>query len=125
MTLSQIFTKTFIFAGALALGSTTTIVVPMAHAASGSYFKAELAKPVESTKKIMRGASLKCSDTSCRASKASTADKNMCISIAREFGLITAFSAGDRQFDAKQLEKCNGDKKAVANRQKAERLAAN
>ena len=39
--------------------------------------------------------------------------KNMCISIAREFGEVSAFSAGDRVFTADELAACNGNKKEV------------
>jgi hypothetical protein len=125
MTLSQISKRAFIFAGAVLLGSTTTIFVPMAHAASGPYYQIELAKPVESKKTILRSVVVKCEGTSCRASQASTADKNMCISVASEFGPVTAFRAGDRAFDAAALEQCNGNKKVVKNHGNAARLTSN
>ncbi len=125
MTLSQISKRVFIFAGALVLGTSNTVIVPMAYAASGPYFQAELAKPVEATRLIVRGTSLKCKGSTCRAGKASTADKNMCISIARKFGKITAFRAGEREFDAAALAKCNGDKRVQAKIQQIERLASN
>jgi hypothetical protein len=37
----------------------------------------------------------------------------MCISIAREFGAVSSFSAGDRVFTADEVAACNGNKKEV------------
>ncbi len=125
MTLSHLSKRVFIFAGAAMLGVGNTVGIPMAHAASGPYFQAELAKPAPSTRMIMRGTSLKCEGNNCRAKKASTSAKNMCVSIAREFGEVTAFRAGKREFDTEALAKCNGDKRAQAKIQELERLASN
>jgi hypothetical protein len=33
----------------------------------------------------------------------------MCISIAREFGEVSAFTAGERVFTAEEVAACNGD----------------
>lgn len=88
-------------------------VAGQAKAANGPYYKAELASPAASKQELLRSVFVKCEGTACRAPMASTAPKNMCISIAREFGEVTAFTAGDRVFNAEELAACNGNKKEV------------
>lgn len=114
MTLSQISQKALIFAGAVLLGSTTTIGIPMATAANGPYLQAELTKSVEASTKIIRGTAVKCSGTSCTAGKQSGSITHLCVGVAREFGTVSAFRAGSRSLDAKALNKCNSDKRVVA-----------
>jgi hypothetical protein len=81
--------------------------------AKGPYYQVELAQPAASSQELLRSVFVKCEGTACRAPMASTAPKNMCISIAREFGAVAAFSAGDRVFTADEIAACNGNKKEV------------
>ncbi len=114
MTLSQVSARFGALIAAGAVSATLLIAAPQAHAANnGPYYKVELAQPAPSKQELLRSVFVKCEGTACRAPMASTAPKNMCISIAREFGAVSAFSAGDRVFTADELAACNGNKKEV------------
>jgi hypothetical protein len=116
MTLSQISARMGALAAATALSATLLFAAPQAHAATNSsYYKAELAQPTTAKPELLRSVFVKCEGSICRAPMASTAPKNMCISIAREFGAVTAFTAGERVFTAEEVAACNGDNaKAIA-----------
>jgi hypothetical protein len=114
MTLSQISARLGTLAAATVLSvSLLGGVAGQAQANNGPYYKVELAQPAQSKQELLRSVFVKCEGTACRAPQASTAPKNMCISIAREFGEVSAFSAGDRVFTAEELATCNGNKKEV------------
>lgn len=115
MTLSQVSARLGTLAVAAVLSTTLLFgVSTQAQAAnSGPYYQVELAQPAASKQELLRSVFVKCEGTACRAPLASTAPKNMCISIAREFGAVSAFSAGDRVFTADELAACNGNKKEV------------
>jgi len=115
MTLSLISARMGALAAATALSATLLFAAPQAHAATnGSYYKAELAQPTTAKPALLRSVYVKCEGTSCRAPIASTAPKNMCVSIAREFGAVTAFNAGERVFTAEEVAACNGDNAKAA-----------
>lgn len=115
MTLSQISARMGALLAATTLSATLLFAAPQAHAANGSYYKAELAQPTTAKPQLLRSVYVKCEGTSCRAPIASTAPKNMCVSIVREFGAVTAFTAGERVFTAEEITACNGENaKAVA-----------
>lgn len=112
MTLSHISARAGTLAAAAILSTSLLLgVAGQAQAANGPYYKAELAQPAQSKQELLRSVFVKCDGTACRAPMASTAPKNMCISIAREFGEVTAFTAGDRVFGAEEIAACNGAKK--------------
>ena len=115
MTLSHVSARLGTLAAAAVLSTTLLFgVAGQAQAANTSpYYKAELAQPAASKQELLRSVFVKCEGTACRAPMASTAPKNMCISIAREFGEVSAFSAGDRVFTADEIAACNGNKKEV------------
>jgi hypothetical protein len=115
MTLSHVSARLGTLAAAAVISTALLFsVAGQAHAANtGPYYKVELAQPASSKQELLRSVFVKCEGTSCRAPMASTAPKNMCISIAREFGAVSAFSAGDRVFTADELAACNGNKKEV------------
>ena len=115
MTLSHVSARLGTLAAAAVLSTTLLFgVAGQAQAANtGPYYKAELAQPAASKQELLRSVFVKCEGTACRAPMASTAPKNMCISIAREFGAVSAFSAGDRVFNADEIAACNGNKKEV------------
>ncbi len=114
MTLSHVSTRFGALVGAALTTSVLLFAAPQAHAApAGPYYKAELSQPAASKQELLRSVFVKCEGTACRAPMASTAPKNMCISIAREFGEVSAFSAGDRVFTAEEVAACNGNKKEV------------
>ena len=115
MTLSHVSARLGTLAAAAVLSTALlTGVAGQAQAANnGPYYKVELAQPATSKQELLRSVFVKCEGTACRAPMASTAPKNMCISIAREFGAVAAFSAGDRVFTAEELAACNGNQKEV------------
>ena len=116
MTLSQVSARVGTLAAATAFSAALLFVAPQAQAATnGSYYKVELAQPTTAKPELLRSVYVKCEGTACRAPMASTASKNMCISIARKFGAVSAFSAGERVFTAEEIAACNGDNaKAIA-----------
>lgn len=110
MTLSQISVRMGALVAATALSAMLLFAAPQAHAATNSsYYKVELAQPTDAKPQLLRSVYVKCEGTSCRAPIASTAPKNMCVSIAREFGAVTAFTAGERVFTAEEIAACNGE----------------
>jgi hypothetical protein len=115
MTLSHVSARLGTLAAAAVISTSLLFgVAGQAQAANnGPYYKVELAQPAASKQELLRSVFVKCEGTACRAPIASTAPKNMCISIAREFGEVTSFTAGDRVFGAEELAACNGNKKEV------------
>ena len=116
MTLSHVSARLGTLAAAAVLSTSLLIGVAgqaQAATAKGPYYQAELAAPAASKQELLRSVFVKCEGTACRAPMASTAPKNMCISIAREFGAVSAFSAGDRVFTADEVAACNGKTKEV------------
>lgn len=109
MTLSQFSTRLGAFTAAVAVSSVLVLAAPQAFAAKrgGVYYTAHLAEAAPAQKELLRGVFVKCSDGRCIAPIASSAAKNMCVAIAREFGEVTSFKAGKRVFDAEQIQKCN------------------
>ncbi len=114
MTLSHVSARLGTLAAAAVLSTTLLFgVAGQVQAANGPYYQIELAQPAASKQELLRSVVVKCEGNACRAPQASTAPKNMCISIAREFGEVSAFSAGKRVFGAEELAACNGQKKEV------------
>ena len=114
MTLSHIsLNRTSVRAIALAAAIATSAlfvgVAPQVQAATGNapYYQVELSQPAAIDKQLIRGVFVKCEGTACRAPLASSAPKNVCISIAREFGAVSSFKAGNRVFDATEIAACN------------------
>lgn len=109
MTLSQITARLASMAGAIAVSSLLLFVAPV-HAAptNGYYYQAELTQSVPAQKEQVRGVLVKCEGSECRAPIASSSARNVCISIAREFGEVSSFRVEGRAFDAEQIATCNG-----------------
>jgi hypothetical protein len=107
MTLSPLSIRFGALIGAVVASGTLLFAAPQAYAASGPYYQVELAQPAAMQKQYIRGVFVKCEGTACRAPLAASAPKNVCISIAREFGEVAAFTAGNRVFDATEVAACN------------------
>lgn len=113
MTLSQSFSKKSFsrlgaFAGAVALtAGVMAIPASPVQANAGRYYTIELAQPATAKQAIVRGVMFKCEGTSCRAPLAGSAPRNVCASVAKEFGAVASFKAGDRVLDAADLASCN------------------
>lgn len=113
MTLSPSFSRLGAFAGAalLTAGIMAVPATPVQAASSGRYYTIELAQPAASKEAVIRGVMFKCDGTSCRAPIAGSAPRNVCISVAKEFGEVASFKAGDRVLDAADLATCNAKTK--------------
>ena len=108
MTLSHVSARLGTLAAAAVISTTLLFgVAGQAQAANGPYYQVELAQPAASSQELLRSVFVKCEGTACRAPMAATAPKNMCISIAREFGQVTSFTAGARVFGAEEIAACN------------------
>ena len=108
MTLSQSFSRFGALVGALAVtAGVVAIPATPAQAAGARYYTVELAQPAEAKQAIIRGVTFKCEGTSCRAPLAGSAPRNVCISVAKEFGQVVSFKAGNRVLDAADLSSCN------------------
>jgi hypothetical protein len=109
MTLSQISSRIGALIGATAISTMLVFVAPMAHAAAAApFYKVELAQPLAAPKnKLVKGSFFRCSTTNCTSTDNASSPKNMCIWVARDFGEVKSFQAGDRVFTADELAKCN------------------
>ena len=118
MTLSQSFLNNVSFSrfgafvGALAVtAGVVAIPATPAQAAGGRYYTVELAQPTEAKQAIIRSVMFKCVGTTCSAPMAGSAPRNVCISVAKEFGQVVSFKAGDRVLEATDLTNCNAKTK--------------
>jgi riboflavin synthase alpha subunit len=109
MTLSQSFSRIGALVGALAItaGVVAVSATPAQAAGANRYYTVELAQPAEAKTAIVRGVMFKCEGTTCRAPLAGSAPRNVCISVAKEFGQVVSFKAGERTLDASDLSSCN------------------
>ncbi|MFM2411053.1 MAG: hypothetical protein RL481_1881 [Pseudomonadota bacterium] len=114
MTLSQSFTRLGVFVGALvATAGVMAIPATPVQAAGARYYTVELAQPTAAKEAIVRGVMFKCEGTSCRAPITGSAPRNVCVSVAKEFGAVTSFKAGDRVLDANDIASCNAKTKII------------
>ena len=88
------------------LGLLSGMVAP-ANAAAPMYKVTPLTAPVDG-QIIVHDLSWRCSSGSCFAPRTgSSTDTTVCLALARNFGPLAAFAAGDSDFDAAAIEKCN------------------
>ncbi|MGL5839935.1 MAG: CC_3452 family protein [Sphingorhabdus sp.] len=113
MTLSQTSKRLGAFAAAVVTSAVLVFSAPQAHAQTARYYTVELAQPAVSNKAVVRGVVFQCNGTVCRAPLTSSAPRNVCASVAREFGEVTSFKAGDRVLDVSDLDGCNAKKKVI------------
>ena len=112
MNLSQTSSRFGALVGAVATSAVLLFAAPQAHAAAGGY-SVELAQPAPASKAVVRGVVFQCEGTTCRAALSSSAPRNVCASVAKEFGEVTSFKAGDRVLAAEDIASCNSKKKVV------------
>jgi hypothetical protein len=113
MNLSHTSSRFGALVGAVATSAVLLFAAPQAHANSGRFYTVELAQPAASSKAVVRGVVFQCEGTSCRAPVATSAPRNVCASVAKEFGEVTSFKAGDRVLEADDIATCNAKKKVV------------
>ena len=118
MTLSPSFSKNLAFSrfgalvGALAVtAGVVAIPATPAQAAGTRYYTVELAQPSAAKQAIIRGVMFTCTGTSCRAPVVGSAPRNVCISVAKEFGEVVSFKSGERLLSADDLTTCNAKTK--------------
>jgi hypothetical protein len=112
MTLSQSFSHFGAFVGALAVtAGVMAIPATPVQAGTARYYTVELAQPAAAKETVIRGVLFKCAGNSCRAPLAGSAPKNVCVSVAKEFGEVSSFKAGDRVLTADDLATCNAKTK--------------
>lgn len=71
------------------------------------FYTAELAAPAAEDHAIVGGVVWQCTGTTCIAPKTSSRPKVLCKRVAREFGEIASFTAGDEALEADDLVSCN------------------
>ncbi len=111
MTLSQTSSRFGAFAAAVATSAVLLVAAPQAHAQTARFYTVELAQPATASKAVVRGVVFQCNGTTCRAPLTSSAPRNVCASVAKEFGQVTSFKAGDRMLEAADIDGCNAKKK--------------
>jgi hypothetical protein len=112
MTLSHFSTRSGALVAAVLASTALLFGAPAAHAApKGAYYEVQLAEASPAKKAIIRGVVFQCEGNVCRAPIIGSAPKNVCISVAREFGEISSFKAGDRVLLADEMANCNAKKK--------------
>jgi hypothetical protein len=97
----------FALASSFTLISTAAVAQP-----TGGFYSMSLAQPAREAKPVVRGMLLSCNGAACTAGEGTSRPAIVCASIAREFGAVTAFRAGNESFDDAALAKCNAKAKA-------------
>lgn len=88
--------------------SGSLVTATTAQAARGDVYRVELAQPAaQQGIRITRNVGWTCEDSVCTAADSGSADRHVCVWIAREMGMVTEFRAGDRVFTAEEIALCN------------------
>lgn len=96
----------FAVASSMTLLSTAAVAQP-----TGGFYSMSLSQPAPEAKPVVRGMLLSCAGETCVAGEGTSRPAIVCASIAREFGPLTAFRAGNESFDGEALAKCNAKAK--------------
>ena len=80
---------------------------PLAAAADGPYFRAELAAPTQESRAIAGGVLFQCRETSCLAGRSGHRPLRVCRQLVREVGRVIAFSADGEAMGEEELARCN------------------
>jgi hypothetical protein len=79
-----------------------------AEAAGTSYYRAELAQPVEAGIEVVRGTAWSCKGTVCVANKGNSRPAIICQRLADKKGEIVSFTIEGEALPAEDLAKCQG-----------------
>ena len=79
-----------------------------AEAAGTTYYRAELAQPVETGVEVVRGTAWSCKGTVCVANKANSRPAIVCQRLADKKGEIVSFTIEGEALPAEDLAKCQG-----------------
>ncbi len=78
-----------------------------ATAASGAYYRAELASPAPQARFVARDVVWACKDASCIAGQGTSRPLIMCSALVKTAGPVTSFTAGGKALEADELARCN------------------
>jgi hypothetical protein len=96
------------FSAALALATVSLALAPAASAQSTrGYYAATPATAPAKPSLMTRATVWRCGAATCTAARADARPAIMCELAARALGTLAAFRAGDAEFDAEALAKCN------------------
>lgn len=100
---------------AAAFATSFTLLGPTtAEAAPGGYYKAKPVAAAVDSRLIVRDAPWRCDANGCVSSvKAASRAAHMCESLVKKIGAVTSFRAGDAEFAADELAKCNARAKGA------------
>ena len=91
------------------------LFVVAAPAVAQSGFHASLAAPAPAARIVARETLWNCAGSECRAPRAGlSTDMSECRAMTKKLGRVAAFRAGERDFAAADLEKCNAGLAAPA-----------
>ena len=92
----------------LALASSLTLLGSAAIAQpAGGYYNVTLAEPAAAARTVVHEMVVNCDGATCSAAQGASRPAIVCASIARQFGPVTAFRAGETVLDGEALAKCN------------------
>ena len=94
---------------ALALAGTLAGLAPApAIAASGAFYRAELASPLAAPRReILNGVIWSCAESTCTGTKGGSRAELECARLAQKVGPIAAFTKGEDMLDQTGLMRCN------------------
>lgn len=85
-----------------------TIATPGFAAAAATSYSVSFAEPAASAPFVSSERQWSCAGVDCRAGgEATSPAKHICARLAKEVGLVTAFSAKGREFSAEEIARCN------------------
>lgn len=94
--------------------SATLLGATAAEASTGSYYKAKPVAAEVDSRLIVRDAPWRCDANGCISNtKGSSRAAHMCESLVKEIGAVTSFRAGNAEFAADELAKCNARAKGA------------
>ena len=99
---------------AAALATSTLLLATAANAGSPAYYTATPAAQPAKTSLMTRSTMWNLRGSSFVAARAPERDAVLCQLVARDVGQLSAFTAGDKAYDADALAKCNAHAKGGA-----------
>ncbi|AJA11256.1 Putative secreted protein [Sphingopyxis fribergensis] len=99
----------FALAGAALIGG-LSFASSAATAASGAYYRAELAGPATEARFVARDVVWACKGSSCTARQGTSRPLVMCSALVKKAGPVASFATGGKALEAEELARCNGAK---------------
>jgi hypothetical protein len=86
---------------------TVTFLFSATAAQAGAAYRATLAETPTERVFVIRHAPWLCEQDSCATDQARSRPANVCHSVARELGMVTAFTVNEEAFTEDELARCN------------------